>query len=206
MGQEMGQKEIEREMMEESGKKMEQKEKVEQDEERIMGYRISDVVSCIGKQEDDYIRRFRKLREKRRTFNICAALFGYHWLVYRLMVVEAVVLIVVDLVAEIFLPALLLGGMGYSGGAVVLGGVCTLLVVVVQFVVMGLYGDQIYWWHIKGLMDSFQCRDKGKDSQTQSELRRLGGASVPMVLFCIVLTVMIRKACKILVARWLLGI
>ena len=64
MGQEMGQKEIEREMMEESGKKMEQKEKVEQDEERIMGYRISDVVSCIGKQEDDYIRRFRKLREK----------------------------------------------------------------------------------------------------------------------------------------------
>lgn len=206
MGQEMEQKEIERERMEEAEKKVEQKEKVEQEEERIMGYRISDVVSCIGKQEDDYIRRFRKLREKRRTFNICAALFGYHWLAYRLMVVETLVLIAVDLVAEIFLPAALLGAMGYSDGAAVLGGLCTLLIGIVQFLVMGFFGDQIYWRHIKGLMDSFQCGDKGKDSQTQSELRRLGGASVPMVLFCIVLTVMIRKACKILVARWLLGI
>ena len=33
-------------------------------EERIMDYRLSDVVSCLGKQEDDYTRRFRRLREK----------------------------------------------------------------------------------------------------------------------------------------------
>ena len=175
-------------------------------EERIMDYRLSDVVSCLGKQEDDYTRRFRRLREKRRTFNICAALFGYHWLVYRLMVVEALVLYAVDLAAVIFLPAVLLKATGYSDGAVVLGGLCTLLIGIVQFVVMGFFGDQIYWRHIKGLMDSFQCKDKGKDSQTQAELRRLGGVSVPMVLFCIVLTVMIRQGCKILVARWLLGI
>lgn len=183
-----------------------EKEEKKKEEERIGGYRVSDIVCCLGK-EKDYLRRFALIEDKRKAFNLAAALCGPYWLFYRIMVVEAILLAVVECFCLDVLPILVsiqfLFEIG-SGPYYLMRLICLVLYMLIYFPAMGFFADRIYWRRIKGLMDSYQCREKEKDFQTQAELRRLGGCSVPMVLFFILLNFILQQLVKVIAIRMLL--
>ena len=52
---------------------------------RIGEYLISDIMMCVGKKSDVYLRKFQRIHEKGYSFNWCAALFTALWFAYRKM-------------------------------------------------------------------------------------------------------------------------
>ena len=183
---------------------------MEQHEEKIGKYRLSDIICCLGKEED-YPRRFSIIEYGRgRKFNFCAGFFGQWWLAYRMMVPEALIFMgifsVID-IAVFFLFASVLGNNAeliYEELIVGLRRFIVLLSDLIAFLVMGFFGDRIYWRHIRKLMDSFQCGEKEKDSHTQAELRWLGGCSLMSMVFFGIVLVVLRKICGVMGIRLIL--
>lgn len=157
---------------------------MEHREEKIGGYLVSDIACCIGKNKELYLKRFRDIESKRMTFNFSAAFCSNYWLAYRLMLVGAVALTILADVVYIFLPYLIVKGLGWGPGtdAVILFFSSLLLAIGILF--MGFFGDRLYWWHVKRLLNSYKCKEQPADSDTQAELRQRGGTSVMIIVIC----------------------
>lgn len=160
---------------------------MERREERIGGYLVSDIGCCIGKNKELYIKRFRSIESKRMTFNFSAAFFGNYWLSYRVMLIGAVVLTVIASVLEVFLPHLIVNGLGWGPGTDMVLVFSFVLLFASGFLFMGFFGDRLYWWHIKRLLKSYNCKDQPEASSAQAELRQRGGTSVIIVIICMFL-------------------
>lgn len=183
-----------------------EKEESKREERKIGGYRVSDIICCLGK-EKDYLRRFALIEDKRKAYNLAAALCGPYWLIYRIMVVEAIILAVIEYVCLEIIPIVVSVQYLYEMGPrsyYFMQIVCVVLYALIYFPMMGFFFDKIYWRRLKGLMDSYQCKEKEKDFQTQAELRRLGGCSVPMVIFFAVFNFMLHQLIKVITVRILL--
>lgn len=169
---------------------------MEQREDRIGGYLESDIMCCVGKNKELYLKRFRDITAGRKTFNYSTAFFVYYWLAYRLMLIEAVILIVLDCAVAAyisFLSAQLVVDERLGGFAVI----AILLIGTVHFLFIGFFGDRIYWWHVKRLLNRYQCKDTPADTAREAELRQRGGTSAIIVFIFIcfqgLLTVIFEK-------------
>ena len=102
---------------------------------RIGEYLISDIMMCVGKKSDVYLRKFERIHEKGYSFNWCAALFSALWFAYRKMWKAAAAIMGFNVVYTVVLSVLestvlsadnALVFMGTAAGLFVLSMVCLL--------------------------------------------------------------------------------
>lgn len=160
---------------------------MERREERIGGYLVADIGCCIGKNKELYLKRFRSITSGRMTFNFSAAFFSNYWLSYRIMLAGALILTILGSALDIFLPYFIVKGLGRGEGTDAVVFFSLVLLSALYFLFMGFFGDRLYWWHIRRLLDSYKCKDQPEDSSTQAELRQRGGTSVTIIVICMFL-------------------
>lgn len=161
---------------------------MEKQEQKIGGYRVSDILCCLGR-EKDYLHRFRRIEDKRKTFNFCSAILGPLWMAYRRMVAEAAIVSVLLCFATSVTPIALWKYINISYDALEL--ICLTVFFAVHIIVLGRLGDKMYWKRIKGIMDSCRCREREEDSLVQEELKGQGGCSIVMALLCFVAEILL---------------
>ncbi len=154
----------------------------------IQGYSMTYIRTCLEKNQDTYIKRFRNLPEH--DFNWCAALFGTTWGGYRMMYKYSFLVWAVQwlIITEILAIEMLFGvwRLDYTT-AYQFVMITAFLLEIVFFVVRGIYADEFYWRFIKGKIDH-----ELKQSPTQStfeieyNLRNHTGVSVGGVILMVI--------------------
>lgn len=162
---------------------------MERREDRIGGYLESDIMCCVGKNKELYLRRFRDITSGRMTFNFSAAFFGNYWMAYRLMLIEAAILTVLDCAISVYVPLLLERELAVVEWSYGFTPIVFLLMGAVHILFMGFFGDRFYWWHVKRLLNSYQCKDTPGDTAREAELRQRGGTSAIIIVIFLFLQI-----------------
>lgn len=169
---------------------------MEYKEERIDGYLVSDIECCVGKNKNFYINRFRDISQGRKTFNFASAFLSTYWLSYRLMIWEALILIVINSFIEILLLLYLLENIGYNRSLFFAELLCYLFIGAIYTVILGYLGDRLYWSHVKRKLNSCDCKNKEKNPETQLQLARIGGTGIVTIILCILVTPVASALCE----------
>lgn len=125
-------------------------------EEQIDGYSVQMVRRFVEKRSDYYINRFKRYGDKR-NFNWAAFFFGPIWFAYRLMWKESLLVLAIQsaVLCLSSLPVFLV--MLYTGiNCAVLG----MLVMVIETVIIGNYGNPVYWKSLKRKMAEMESESK----------------------------------------------
>lgn len=148
---------------------------------RIGEYLISDIMTCVGKKSDVYLRKFERIQEKGCSFNWCAALFTALWFVYRRMWKAAAAIMGFNVVYTMVL-SILENTMTADNTLIFMGAAAGLFVL--SMVVFGLLGDWLYCRHINAILDEQGCRGRRavqKTARTEA-IQKAGGTSVKGVI------------------------
>lgn len=128
-------------------------------EERLEGYPVGKIRSMVGKREDCYLEKFKKL-QKGHSFNWAAFFFGPIWFAYRLMWLYGVIMLAVGLMILFIGETCSFLFVFLRGEQPVLSIFLTMLA---QMVVMGCMADRLYWKYIKKSLDQAKRAEDEKE-------------------------------------------
>lgn len=152
-------------------------------ENELYGYAIPEIKEFIGKREEEYLDRFKRLKDGRK-FNFAAAFFGEFWFAYRKMWLEGLLVILYRFLMNLIIPGIL--------GILILHGfffdlenpseVSEWLSYIIWFIPGGLMADRIYWKNIKKRLDFMHLPEKmrGKKLGFITMRRTCKGVSLPL--------------------------
>jgi hypothetical protein len=135
-------------------------------ENELYGYAIPEIKEFIGKREEEYLDRFRRLKDGRK-FNFPAAFFGGIWFGYRKMWLEGLFIMAYETLLYMVLYGvfgiLLLNKMmsDIDNLSEILGW----LVYTIRFISIGLMADKTYWRNIKKRLDFMHLPEKVRDKK-----------------------------------------
>ncbi|GLB29243.1 hypothetical protein LAD12857_11660 [Lacrimispora amygdalina] len=140
---------------------------MDNDENQIGGYSISEIREYLEKNQEEYLNRFRQI-DRKKKFNGAAAFFGPLWFAYRMMWIEGFLLwlisSVITLFASFIIYILILANIIYTKES---AGLLLFLLWIVEFLIIGKMADSIYWWKIKKRIDATHWEDGKKRSIIQ---------------------------------------
>ena len=170
---------------------------------RIGEYLISDIMMCVGKKSDVYLRKFQRIHEKGYSFNWCAALFTALWFAYRKMWKAAAAIMGFNVVYTVVLSVLESTVLSADNALVFMGTAAGLFVL--SMVVFGLLGDWLYCRHISTILDKEGCRARRASEKTArtEALQKAGGTSVIGVILLWAVSLVLQWAVSWLISFFL---
>lgn len=135
-------------------------------ENELYGYSILEIKEFVGKREEEYLDRFRRLKDGRK-FNFPAAFFGGIWFGYRKMWLAGLVVmayetflyvVIYGILSILILNDIFIDIDNYSE-------ILQWLVYIFRFISIGLIADRIYWRNIKKRLDFMHLPEKVRDKK-----------------------------------------
>lgn len=119
-------------------------------EEVLYGYSVPEIADFVGKRNEKYLERFKRLHN-RRKFNFAAAFFGGVWFGYRKMWLEGLAVMLYCALADLLVFTIYFT-LYYKHIIFDLdktSAIFTGVLYIIKFITIGFMADSIYWKNIK---------------------------------------------------------
>ena len=144
----------------------------------------------IGKNSPYYIYQWKTHSDKKlKGWNWAAALFTIEWMIYRRMLKEGII-------SYVFLLALYVGvtvSLKYGFG---IFGIIGVLIVFIFRITLGIFGNSLYR---KKALRCLRMVAGESDNKKLEFLRQAGGASIPAVVYFILINIAINKSLSVFI-------